>query len=222
MEIKCNINPNYLNSEPTFGSKRKRASYAVAIVDNGADIFVKRPDASASGLLDKKSKFVNSIRAYIRLYKENVKHTYNHKVYYALVEKELFGKNSINAYTHDADKMIMYLLGFPKSFVTKFHRKHSEHHMESSKKMNLKSMLCDLVSSSPEFKPEKKLSLREFYNKSSELKRLKGFKELLEKHNFGENIDVARIKAIKNCKYTGLSGLYRLLRKGLLNFVQVL
>ena len=79
---------------------------------------------------------------------------------FALIEKELYGKRSIDSYTHDADKMILYLLGFPKSFVSKFHREHSVHHVESGKKPNLRSMLCDNIASSPEFKPEKKNSLR--------------------------------------------------------------
>lgn len=222
MEIKCNINPYYRKSEPMFGSNRKSESIAVTIADNGADIYVKRPDANASGLSSLKELFINPIDKYIKSYKENIKHTYEHKIFYALVEKELFGYNTINALTHDTDKMIMYLLGFPKSFVTKFHRKHSEHHTESGKDLNLKSMLCDLVSSSPEFKPEKKLSLREFYYKSNELKQTTGLKKLLDKHHFGEDIDITKIKIIKKDRYSGIRGLSKLLYEGLLKHVRLL
>ena len=100
--------------------------------------------------------------------------------------------------THDLDKLILYTLGFPKSFVSKFHRQISVHHTESGKGMNLRSMLCDNIASSPEFKPEKKKSLREYFNTSEELQKVAGFRELLEKYNYGENLDFDAIKAKKN------------------------
>ena len=133
----------------------------------------------------------------------------------SLIEKELYGKRSIDSYTHDADKMILYLLGFPKSFVSKFHREHSVHHVESGKKPNLRSMLCDNIASSPEFKPEKKNSLRKYYSISKELQSVKGFGEMLEKYNFGEDIDFAKIKRIKAAKFEGLKGLARVAVKSL-------
>ena len=194
MEIKCKTNPYYHKSKPITGSVRKTENVSVPIVwEETKDIFVRRPDAnkSASGLQGFKEKFIKPVAKFIKEYKENIKHTYDHKVVYALVERELFGKNTINSITHDADKMIMYMLGFP----------------ESGKPMNLKSMLCDLVASSPEYKPEKKYSLREFFNRSEELQSLKGFKELLEKYHFGERVDSKKIKMIKDMKYSGAKGL---------------
>ncbi len=213
MEIKCKNYPNYYSSIPQQGTIQRHERLCVPKVENGVDKFVRRPDASenASGLLGfvnkLKTKVIQPVKEYIHNYKKNVKHTYEHKLVYAIVEKELYGRNTINSITHDSDKMIMYLLGFPKSFVSKFHRKHSEHHPESGKKMNLTSMLCDNIASSPEFKPEKKYSLREYYQRSKELQELKGFKNLLDKYNFGENIDSQRIKALKNSRYKGLKGL---------------
>ena len=124
-----------------------------------------------------------------------------------MIEKELYGRNSIDAITHDADKMIMYLLGFPKSFVSDFHRKHSMHHPESGKKMNLRSMLCDNIASSPEFKPEKKLSLREHFRTSKELQNVDGFKKILEKYNYGENVNFSKINKKRQNNYTGFKGL---------------
>ena len=99
------------------------------------------------------------------------------------------------------------MLGFPKSFVSRWHRDHSVHHTESGKKANLRSMICDNIASSPEFKPEKKKSLREHYNSSQELQNVKGFGELLEKYNYGENLDFAKLKAKKNIKYHGFIGM---------------
>ncbi len=214
MEIKCKNYPYYYNQIPYQGTLHKRESEVrISRVENGADKFVRRPDASenASGLLGfmnkVKERVVEPVRTYVRNYKKNVKHTYEHKLVYALVEKELYGHNTFDAVTHDADKMIMYLLGFPKSFVSKFHRKHSEHHMESGKRMNLTSMLVDNIASSPEFKPEKKYSLREYYQRSEELQGLRGFKRLLDRYNFGENIDFQKIKALKDSRYKGMKGL---------------
>ena len=144
---------------------------------------------------------------YAKNYVKNIKHTYDHKIVFALIEKELYGHNSIDAITHDADKMIMYLFGFPKSFVSDFHRKHSMHHPESGKKMNLRSMLCDNIASSPEFKPEKKLSLREHFRTSKELQNVAGFKKILEKYNYGENVNFSKINKERQNDYTGFKGL---------------
>ena len=181
MDIKCNINPNYFQNFPenrhrvgNYAGATFQGAYRVpqSVLKENVDKFVKRPVGAkrAAGLLSinptkeiKQSplkKIVAGIKNYAKSYVKNIKHTYDHKIVFALIEKELYGYNSIDAITHDADKMIMYLLGFPKSFVSDFHRKHSMHHPESAKKMNLRSMLCDNIASSPEFKPEKQLSLR--------------------------------------------------------------
>lgn len=181
---------------------------------------MKRPDAceNASGLFGFK-RIVNGIRNYVKAYKKNIQHTFDHKLVFALVERELFGKPSFDSFTHDADKMILYLLGFPKSFVSRYHRTISVHHTESGKKMNLRSMLCDNIASSPEFKPEKKKSLREHFSTSKELQSVSGFKELLEKYNFGENLDFNKIKAIKAQKYKDIKGLGRSVVKMLIAII---
>lgn len=226
MEIKCNLNNNYLRNNVTPHQCVFKGSYSplkkpdVSTENLTQDIYVKRPDAtaSASGLSSIRKKFLkvtNSVINYGKSYKKNIQHTYEHKVVFVLIEKELYGKRSIDSYTHDADKMILYLLGFPKSFVSKFHREHSVHHVESGKKPNLRSMLCDNIASSPEFKPEKKNSLRKYYSISKELQSVKGFGEMLEKYNFGEDIDFAKIKRIKAAKFEGMKGLARVAVKSL-------
>lgn len=173
-----------------------------------ADKFVKRPVAmkSATGLLGFITKGKNTVSNYAHNYKKNLKHTYDHKIIYGLIEKELFGYNSINSVTHDLDKLILYSIGLPKSFVTAFHRKHSVHHTENRKPKNLRSMLCDNISSSPEFKPEKKNSLRDYYTSNKELQNVQGFGELLEKYNYGEHLDFDLIKAKKEKSLSGQKG----------------
>ena len=169
---------------------------------------VRRPVASksATGLLGLVKKGKDAIAKYLQNYKNNIKHTYDHKIVFALIEKELFGKISIDSITHDSDKLIMYVLGFPKSFVSKVHRKISEHHTESGKQMNLRSMLCDNIASSPEFKPEKTKSLRDHYATCKELQKVKGFEEILKKYNYGEGLNFEAIKAVKNIKYNSYQG----------------
>lgn len=204
MEIKCKFNPYYLNQPPRPEAHVFCGRSAVKIKQavECADIFVKRPVAekSAAGLF-------GNIKKYARSYVKNIKHTYDHKIIFALVEKELFGRNSIDSITHDLDKLLLYLLAFPKSFVSKFHRKHSVHHTESGKKPNLKSMLCDNIASSPEFKPEKKNSLRVHYQTSKELQNVQGLGDIFEKYNYGESLNFDRIKAKKEAKYSGIKGL---------------
>jgi len=210
MDIKCIKNPyNFLSTS----SKRKTcfqggAGYVkstkhcyegvrkrierIENVNLCENIVNKRPivNQSAVGLLNVYTKFFDKVKNYFH----NIKHTIDHKIVFALIEKELFGKISKDSLTHDLDKLVMYIMGFSHSFVSKFHRKISEHHTESGKKSNLKSMLCDNIASSPEFKPEKKKTLREYYNSSPELQSILGFKEILEKYNYGEDIDFNLIK----------------------------
>ena len=228
MDIKCNINPNYFQNFPenrhrvgNYTGTTFQGAYRVPqnVFEESMDKFVKRPAGAkcTAGLLSinpanktKQSllkKAVDGIKNYAKNYVKNIKHTYDHKIIFALIEKELYGQNSIDAITHDADKMIMYLLGFPKSFVSDFHRKHSMHHPESGKKMNLRSMLCDNIASSPEFKPEKKLSLREHFRTSKELQNVAGFKKILEKYNYGENVNFSKINKERQNDYAGLKGL---------------
>lgn len=219
MDIKCNFNPYYFNQHyypPENTGTVFYGAYKIPpkSVKKSVDIFVKRPvDAKcAAGLsginpLILTRTVLQKISNYAKNYVKNIKHTYDHKVIFALVEKELFGGNTIDSITHDLDKMILYLLGFPKSFVSKFHREHSAHHPESGKEMNLRSMLCDNIASSPEFKPEKKYSLREHYRTSKTLQNVKGFKYILERYNYGEDLDFNKINAEKASKYTGLKGL---------------
>lgn len=225
MEIKCILNNQYLVNSQLPRHRRETVPLSPQIslsanVENVADKFEKRPECvkDASGLLGIKSKlqsFTAGIGSYLKSYKKNIEHTYDHKVVFALIEKELFGRHSIDSLTHDADKMVLYLLGFPKSFVSKFHRNHSVHHTESGKAMNLRSMLCDNIASSPEFKPEKKLSLRDHFARSKDLQSVEGLEEMLTKYNFGESLDFNKINILKAKSYKGLRGVSHAMLKSL-------
>ena len=132
MELKCNFNPYYRNNYAQTPKPTGNSFHGYAFVKKAgesADIFMRRPiaDKSAIGLRG----FSEKIKNYAKNYVKNIEHTYDHKLVFAIVEKELFGKNSIYSLTHDADKLILYTLGFPKSFVSKWHREHSVHHTAS-------------------------------------------------------------------------------------------
>ena len=226
MDIKCKTNPYYFvtpsNQATTHFQGARNASRVVERVSLNVmsgvksginaglceDIIVRRPVASksATGLLGFASKCKDSIAKYIENYKKNIKHTYDHKIVFALIEKELFGKNSIDSITHDLDKLVLYTLGFPKSVVSNLHRKISVHHTESGKKNNLRSMLCDNIASSPEFKPEKHKTLREHFATCKELQNVKGFKEILEEYHYGEDLDFNAIKEEKDVKFNAYNG----------------
>ena len=226
MDIKCRTNPYYfMTSSPMvtthFQGARNASRVAERVCEKmtsevksglnaglSEDILVRRPVASknATGLLGLMSRCKNSVLNYVQNYKKNVKHTFDHKIVFALIERELFGCISIDSVTHDLDKLVLYLLGCPKSVVTKLHRNISEHHVESGKRNNLRSMLCDNIASSPEFKPEKKKSLRDYYNSCKELQNVEGFSQILEKYNYGENLDFNAIKAEKDLKFNPYSG----------------
>jgi len=217
MDIKCKTNPYYfLTPSPMETTHFQGAQKASRVVEricvntkNGINaglceyILVRRPVASknATGLFGLIDKCKNSVSNYVKNYKKNIKHTFDHKIIFALIERKLFGKNSIDSLTHDLDKLVLYMFGFPKSFVSKIHRNISVHHTESGKKNNLRSMLCDNIASSPEFKPEKTKSLREYYRTCKDLQNVEGFSELLEKYNFGENLDFNEIKTEKEVRF---------------------
>ena len=214
MEVKCNTNPFYYNTVPPRLAEVPFSGYRAPRIKAGgsADIFERRPVAtkSATGLLGLKeflTKLKTKVGKYLKAYHYNVTHTLDHKIVFAIVEKELFGKNSIDSITHDLDKLILYALGFPKSFVSKYHRKHSVHHTESGKTPNLRSMICDNIASSPEFKPEKKRSLREHFARTPDLQKVSGLKEILEKYNYGEKLDFNKIKEMKSRKYDNASNI---------------
>ncbi len=160
------------------------------------------------------NKIYNSIKLYFTKYKSNIKHTYDHKIFYSIIEKQLYGKNTIDSITHDLDKLILYILGFPHDFVAKFHRKISSHHTLSGKNINITSMVCDAIASSPDFKPNKKLTTRDYFKSNNKLQTIKGLAELLEKHNYGENLNIEQIKNKKQ-KFNGPKGLYKLSKKTL-------
>ena len=62
-----------------------------------------------------------------------IKYTKEHRVAFKKVEKELLGKNTLRAYIHDLDKVILYnFLPFQK--VKNFHRKTARHHDNKIKK----------------------------------------------------------------------------------------
>ena len=146
----------------------------------------------------------------INNYTNNIERTYKHKIIYSLIEKELYGKNSTDSITHDLDKLILFIFGFPKTFITRIHRKHSEHHIESNKKLNLKSIVCDNISSSPYFKEDKHYSLREYFL-NSKLKEIPELQELMEKFNYGEDLNFEKIKNDTN-KYNNFSGVLKYIR----------
>lgn len=137
-------------------------------------------------------------------YINNIERTYKHKIIYSLIEKELYGKNSTNSITHDLDKLILFIFGFPRKLTSSIHRRYSEHHIESKRKLNLKSIVCDNISSSPYFKKDKHYSLREYFL-NSKLKEIPELQELMEKFNYGEDLNFEEIKN-KTDKYSGFKG----------------
>ena len=191
MEVKCNFNPNYskfshIPPKPQGIQFYGKPINAIEELTKNADVFVKRPVAveSATGLLSIRQitkNIISKIKNYAKNYVKNINHTFEHKMVFALIEKEIFGKNSIDSITHDADKLILYTLGFPKSFVSDFHRKHSMHHPESGKKMNLKTNISK----------KKQEALQEIgitsENREYSKEELKSFSNIIGEHIYSQS-----------------------------------
>ena len=196
------IQPNYFNnahlSKPCELNFQGSVPLKKLSVETNA--LIQRPVAceNTTGLLSSKENinpFIQKAKEYFKSYKENISHTYQHKLIFAKIEKELYGHNSIDSITHDLDKLVLYILGLPHSLVSACHKKISEHHIESGKKLNLRSLIVDNIASSPQFKPEKTKSLREHFYSSKELQSVIGLKETLEAFNYGEKLDFDKIKS---------------------------
>lgn len=57
-----------------------------------------------------------------------IKDLIRHKRAFWKMEKQLLGKHTIRGITHDLDKLIMFLLPLPTSFVRRFHKQIAKHH----------------------------------------------------------------------------------------------
>lgn len=225
MVIYYNFTPNHIKSYPnTFNSAwhnqdlmpgNENLNLSWRKPTRARIIAIKQPEKKKNlNVLLANNRILDSIKSFFSKYKSNIKHTYDHKIFYSIIEKQLYGKNSVDSLTHDLDKLILYILGFPHDFVAKFHRKISSHHTQSGKNINITSMVCDTIASSPDFKPNRKLTTRDYFTSNNKLQTIKGLAELLEKYNYGENLNIEQIKNKKQ-KFNGLKGLYKLSKKAL-------
>ena len=121
-------------------------------------------------------------------YTYNIKKTHRHKVAYAVDEYKQFGYNTIDSFTHDADKMFWYVLGYDHDEVVRKHRRISEHHIENNKKKNIKSMFIDIHCSGD--KPDKQTPFRDYFYGNKQLRDTKGLEKFAKEHNFGEKVAI--------------------------------
>ena len=104
------------------------------------------------------------LKQYLKNYPNRIKYTCEHKKAFLQVEKELCGKNSINGYFHDLDKLIMYVAGLPQKLTNKLHLYTSQHHIRNGKVKNPIMAVIDWECAHLT-KPDKPLRAREFYEK---------------------------------------------------------
>ena len=70
-------------------------------------------------------------------------YTWEHKKAFLKIEKQLTGKNTLDGFLHDADKLLLYLL-FTKKETSVIHRKYAKHHWENAKtNKQITQMLID-------------------------------------------------------------------------------
>lgn len=58
-------------------------------------------------------------------------YTFRHKIAFLKVEKQLLGRNTLDGWLHDVDKLFLYFLPIPKKWIQKIHRSLSTHHVET-------------------------------------------------------------------------------------------
>ena len=110
----------------------------------------------------KNISFNGGRESYFTGYLERIKYTSKHKIAFLKMEKQLLGKNTFRSYLHDLDKLIMYIVGFPKKLAHNIHVATAPHHVRNGKiKKPIQAIIdweCARFT-----KPDKPLNAREFY-----------------------------------------------------------
>ena len=130
----------------------------------------KNPQISMKGksfnvktdLCNKSNKLVDWLKNYFGNYSKRINYTWQHKKAFLKVEKELCGKNSWKGYFHDADKLLMYIVGVPKQTAHNIHVSTVPHHVRNGK-IKYPDMAVIDWESARYTKPDKPLSAREYY-----------------------------------------------------------
>ena len=108
------------------------------------------------------SKIKEGLKKYIKDYPKAIRYTSKHKKAFLEVEKILTGKNSLNGYLHDFDKLIMYIIGIPHEVAHNIHVATAPHHVRKGKVNNPLMAVIDWECARYT-KPDKPLSARDFY-----------------------------------------------------------
>ena len=158
----CDSDPEYYKNHPTFdvyvGYKHYKY-YVFAVYKTEAE-----GGWTYTYSFENDEAFLTDLKQYIKNYPQRIKYTCEHKKAFLQVEKELCGKNSINGYFHDLDKLIMYVAGLPQKLVQKIHLSTSQHHIRNGKVKNPIMAVIDWECAHLT-KPDKPLRAREFYEK---------------------------------------------------------
>ena len=160
-----NISPKKLTAYNEEKGKKNNIWKTVGLVALGVGvaalgIYILRK----KGLAENDEPFLTDLKQYTKNYPQRIKYTCEHKKAFLQVEKELCGKNSINGYFHDLDKLIMYVAGLPQKLVQKVHPYTSQHHILNGKVKNPIMAVIDWECAHIT-KPDKPLRAREFYEK---------------------------------------------------------
>lgn len=116
----------------------------------------------------------------IRKYKEPIDYTWKHKKAFLQKEKELLGKNTLDGYLHDLDKLIMHIFFIPEKYINIIHNRFANHHLRNGKIKNIENAVIDWECARYT-KLDKPLNARETYEKY--YKNVPGVEEVLKKFN---------------------------------------
>lgn len=152
--------------------------------------FIHSPENMVSGFSNAQkpqrnifNRIKNWFKEYFNGYAKRIRYTAVHKKAFLRVEKEFTGKNTLNGYLHDADKLIMYVIGVPKQMAHNIHVATAPHHVRNGKVKNPVQTVIDWECARYT-KPDKPLSAREYYENFYVEKqgiRIPEIEEVLEK-----------------------------------------
>ncbi len=114
-------------------------------------------------------------------YYDRINYTWQHKKAFLRKEKEFLGKNTLDGWFHDSDKLLMYIIGVPQQLAHKIHTRFAPHHVRNGKIKNPVAAVIDWECAKLT-KPDKQLDAEQTYKKY--YPNVKEVKEVLDRFGF--------------------------------------
>ena len=160
-----------INSQMSQKIKEQKSDFVIdnsfgkEITMDAVENLMDKLEHSSMWETDKLTNFQQRIDNYFGGYTKRIKYTWKHKKAYLQVEKKLTGKNTLRGYLHDLDKLVMYIIGFPKEIAHNIHVATAPHHIRKNKVKYPQGAVIDWECARYT-KPDKPFNARDYYERA--------------------------------------------------------